>query len=172
MQNVMKRLKAKKANKGFTMVELIIVIAIIAVLAAVLAPQYLRFVEESRVSTDMSTATSIETAVNVLIADGTVKLPTPGTGETTSTATLTWDTKNGDLEYAVTVGTAVTAAATVEDELYKLLNVNAVNTATDVPKLKAGSTIATNANVVWTITVDGDDITVVPNPDFTTKWAD
>ncbi len=171
MQNVMKRMKAKKANKGFTMVELIIVIAIIAVLAAVLAPQYLRFVEESRVSTDMSTGTSIETAVNVLIADGTIDLPTPGTGGTSSTATLTWDTTNGDLEYAVTAGTAVTTAATVEDELYKILNVNAVNTATDVPKLKAGSTIAKNASVVWTITLDGGDITVVASPDYQT-WAD
>jgi type IV pilus assembly protein PilA len=42
----------KLDNKGFTLVELIIVIAIIAVLAAVLAPQYIKYVEKSRWSTD------------------------------------------------------------------------------------------------------------------------
>ncbi|MDD6381391.1 MAG: prepilin-type N-terminal cleavage/methylation domain-containing protein [Lachnospiraceae bacterium] len=43
---------AKKNNKGFTLIELIVVIAIIAVLAAILAPQYLRYVEKSRVTSD------------------------------------------------------------------------------------------------------------------------
>ena len=37
-------------NKGFSLVELIIVIAIMAVLVGVLAPQYIKYVEKSRVS--------------------------------------------------------------------------------------------------------------------------
>ena len=35
-------------NKGFSLVELIIVIAIMAVLVGVLAPQFLKYVEQSR----------------------------------------------------------------------------------------------------------------------------
>ena len=44
-------------NKGFSLVELIIVIAIMAVLVGVLAPQFLKYVERSRKSTDCQNAT-------------------------------------------------------------------------------------------------------------------
>ena len=56
-------------NKGFSLVELIIVIAIMAVLVGVLAPQYLKYVTNSKISTDISSADSIRTVVNTLIAD-------------------------------------------------------------------------------------------------------
>lgn len=56
-------------NKGFSLVELIIVIAIMAVLVGVLAPQYLKYVNNSKVSTDVASADSIRTAINTLIAD-------------------------------------------------------------------------------------------------------
>lgn len=61
--------KEKMNNKGFSLVELIIVIAIMAVLVVVLAPQYLKYVEKSRNSTDISNATSIVTALQVYAAD-------------------------------------------------------------------------------------------------------
>lgn len=60
---------SKLNNKGFSLVELIIVIAIMAVLIGVLAPQYLKYVEKSRVSTDRDNLTSIESAMQVWAAD-------------------------------------------------------------------------------------------------------
>ncbi|MCD7726694.1 MAG: prepilin-type N-terminal cleavage/methylation domain-containing protein [Clostridiales bacterium] len=59
----------KMNNKGFSLVELIIVIAIMAILIVVLAPQYLRYVERSRNSTDMQNATEIVTAIQIYAAD-------------------------------------------------------------------------------------------------------
>lgn len=56
-------------NKGFSLVELIIVIAIMAVLVGVLAPQYLKYVKSSKISTDITNAQEIATAFNTAIAD-------------------------------------------------------------------------------------------------------
>ena len=67
MKNLMN--KIRKSNKGFTLVELIIVIAIIAILTAVAAPQYIKYVDESRWSKDQNNAASLLTAVQVAIVD-------------------------------------------------------------------------------------------------------
>ena len=65
--------KEKMNDKGFSLVELIIVIAIMAVLVVVLAPQYLKYVERSRNSTDLQNATTIVTACQVWAADPEVQ---------------------------------------------------------------------------------------------------
>ena len=61
--------KEKMNNKGFSLVELIIVIAIMAILIVVLAPQYLKYVEKSRNSTDLQNATEMVTAIQIYAAD-------------------------------------------------------------------------------------------------------
>lgn len=61
--------KERMNNKGFSLVELIIVIAIMAILAAALAPQLMKYIEKSRVSTDASTCSTIESCVNAALAD-------------------------------------------------------------------------------------------------------
>ena len=60
----------KMNNKGFSLVELIVVIAIMAVLVGVLAPQFIKYVESSRRSTDVSNAETIRSAVLADIAEG------------------------------------------------------------------------------------------------------
>ncbi len=59
----------KNKNKGFSLVELIIVIAIMVVLAAVLAPQFIKYVESSKQSTDISNVGSYKTAIEAYVAD-------------------------------------------------------------------------------------------------------
>ena len=59
----------KLNNKGFSLVELIIVIAIMAVLVGVLAPQFIKYVESSRQSTDIDNVRAMKTAVESFVAD-------------------------------------------------------------------------------------------------------
>ena len=81
-------MKKEMNNKGFSLVELIIVIAIMAVLVGVLAPQYLKYVNNSKVSTDITNAGNINTAFSAGIADGTITAASYGSGKTTIPAGL------------------------------------------------------------------------------------
>ena len=69
----------KTNNKGFSLVELIIVIAIMVILVAVIAPQYTKFVQKSRISADVNTAADIATAIDVAIAAGESPFNSAGT---------------------------------------------------------------------------------------------
>lgn len=65
--------RKETANKGFSLVELIIVVAIMAVLVGVLAPQYLKYVERSRQSTDKQNVDAIINAVRIYAIDPEVE---------------------------------------------------------------------------------------------------
>lgn len=56
-------------NEGFSLVELIIVIAIMAILAAALAPQLIKYIDNSRKSADVQSGQSIATAVGVALTN-------------------------------------------------------------------------------------------------------
>ncbi len=87
----MKNKKTQKNNKGFTLVELIIVVAIIAVLAAVLAPQYLRYVERARESNDLQIATNLIKAATVVASDPINNIPAG------SYFVVRWDTSTSNV---------------------------------------------------------------------------
>ncbi len=96
-------------NKGFSLVELIIVIAIMAVLVGVLAPQYIKYVEKSRVSADAQMVEEFAGAMTVLASDVDVTL---------------------DAGKTYTVTSANTGAITISDDLKALfVSTGSVDTA-------------------------------------------
>lgn len=70
-KNLKVTMKEKMNNKGFSLVELIIVIAIMAVLIAVLAPQFIRYVERSRYQKDMTAVGELQHAMQVAASNET-----------------------------------------------------------------------------------------------------
>ena len=55
----------KKAQAGFTLIELMIVVAIIGILAAVAIPAYQNYVKKAKFQDIVSSAAAIETAISV-----------------------------------------------------------------------------------------------------------
>lgn len=114
----------KMNNKGFSLVELIVVIAIMAVLIGVLAPQFLRYVEKSRLQKDNQAISEIAQATKTAMGNEKVydSVTTTTTIGTTSGKSYTFTTGANTLEGEVgsTVGTQV------------LLNSKTYSTAPDI----------------------------------------
>ena len=101
----------KMNNKGFSLVELIIVIAIMVVLIAVLAPQYLKYVEKSRVASDQTTIVEYINAMQVIAADPDITLDSAKSYTLTSASGASTITVSGDLANELTTQGMLDATA-------------------------------------------------------------
>lgn len=138
----------KMNNKGFSLVELIIVIAIMAILIVVLAPQYLKYVERSRNSTDLQSATEFKDACEIYAADPEADTPFEKGDTFTITATNTGSTlgsDNGD--------DSVTAA--LADTGLQLSNLKCTS-RTRWSWFSMKGEIQDNGSIKWTYDSDGD----------------
>ncbi len=59
----------RRDNRGFSLVELIVVVLIMAIVAVALAPQVMKWVENSRIASDLQTQGELENACKLAMAD-------------------------------------------------------------------------------------------------------
>ena len=138
---------AKKNNKGFTLIELIVVIAIIAVLATILAPQYLRYVEKSRVASDEQYAEELKNTVKTTLADEAAAQ------DVADGNTVTWSSTG--IGGKVTIGKGTTVSVANNDTGFaKELKTNLSGETIGAPKSKKYH------NSIYTITISVVDDTV------------
>lgn len=128
-----KLLSKKGNNKGFSLVELIIVIAIMAILVAILAPQYMAYVDKSRQSKDDSNADQLLKAVQVAMSDDSI------TSQLTADPQLIFD-KNG---VALTGDTTVNNVGVIDSALQASLGKTYTAMAITSTKYKSGAGHAT-----------------------------
>ncbi len=129
-------------NKGFSLVELIIVVAIMAVLVGVLAPQYIKYLDKSKLSADKQVADALYQALTTTYMDPdfATKTDFPGAG--------TYNICGGTTKYAT--GT--------DGYWAEIADIMGPNTATlleaefklDVKKIEA--TLSTDKT--WAVTVE------------------
>lgn len=148
----MKREQKSLTNKGFSLVELIIVVAIMAVLIGVLAPQYLRYVEKSRLQKDNTSIAEVANVIKMASAEEAVV-----NDIRSSASTVTYKFTNA--------GLVDSGCAALDTE------VKATITATDV---KLSSTTYTkdvtagDPYIELTVEIDSNSIMTVK----TTGWKD
>lgn len=133
----MKRFKkAKKNNKGFSLVELIVVIAIMAVLVGVLAPTLIGNIEKSRESKDLQNLDSIRQAVVTAMSDENVY---SSTVPTTGSVTVASGANGANLAFNGTYGLLSTEFGTIITSDTKMTSKSGTSGTLEIQVLSTGA---------------------------------
>jgi type IV pilus assembly protein PilA len=137
-----RRTLARRAQAGFTLIELMIVVAIIGILAAIAIPQYQTYIAKSQVTRAMGETGALKTAYETCLNDG----------KTVAAACDLGATSSGILSYTApltsTAGQPFAAAPT---------NTAVLATNGTISATFAGGAAATlkDRTITWTRTDDG-----------------
>ncbi len=111
-------------NKGFSLVELIIVIAIMAILVGVMAPQLIKYIEKTNVSSDTQVCDTLKSAITTSMMDPTVLNDSDAAASINTLSDSAWhgldDIPTDDLfgySVAETLGVEVDAIGDINDKL-------------------------------------------------------
>lgn len=162
-------MKNLKNNKGFSLVELIIVIAIMAVLIGILAPQYLKYVEKTRLSADNDYIDSVRKACETVLSDPSYNVTAPTTG---NSYTITFsDTAAPTIPNVTAQVDGAAAGTTLADLLDQVVDIDGTDpneNATDTYLTSRTYQNAANAPAII-ITMNDDDGDGIAEPRVTTQ---
>lgn len=144
----MKREQKSLTNKGFSLVELIIVVAIMAVLIGVLAPQYLRYVEKTRLQRDNTGISDFANVLKIAATEEKVNAEIAAAGATGITYSF---------DSSTPPKLQVAGSANLDGEVQLTVNLDDV-TLTSNTYGKAGSptiTVMVDSNGIVAVEADG-----------------